>query len=364
MLTNEALSSARAHAVASSVIALLAGAVCATILATVGQLAASESRIIRRFDEAGTRTVVVSDSTGRARLHADSVVSVAAMDGVADVFGFGPVIDVHNAMLDTAAIPVPARRFYGDLAPGALIVEGRLPLRGEGIAGTVALRALGLAHPAGAVTDGIAEFPIVGWFLPTDVLGEASRWILVPGAADANDPSALLRELRIVTVGADQIEAVMTALPALVDADDRSQLVISGPAALVELRGLVEGEVRTGARGQLLLILGVGMITMVTTVFGVVAQARRDFGRRRALGAPRTTLVVLVVAQTCAPALVGVVLGSVVGVLATISQVAYAPPLDFVGAVALLTLLAAAVSAIPPGVHAAMADPLRILRVP
>jgi putative ABC transport system permease protein len=147
-------------------------------------------------------------------------------------------------------------------------------------------------------------------------------------------------------------------------ADDRSRVRIQTPASLVELRGIVEAELSSNSRQLLLVVLGIGLVVVMVTQAGAVAQRRRDFGRRRALGATRSAVTVLVIVQTISSAFVGVVLGSVAGVVAILMSTGSPPPFDFVTALAILALLSAVLAAVPPGIGAAFRDPVRILRVP
>jgi len=112
-LLHEGVAVARSQPVASTVAALIVGAVCAVILATTGQAAATEARVLRSIDEVGIRTVVVRDPTGQARIDPGSVEAVARLPGVEWAIGFGPVDDVRNAELGDAGNPVPSRTFFG-----------------------------------------------------------------------------------------------------------------------------------------------------------------------------------------------------------------------------------------------------------
>ena len=95
-------------------------------------------------------------------------------------------------------------------------------------------------------------------------------------------------------------------------------------------------------------------------VYGAVTSRRRDFGRRRALGASRSAIVALVVTQTAIVAALGAAVGSFLIQRWTGSG----PDPSFALAVATLVILAALVSAVPPALVAAYRDPVRILRVP
>jgi putative ABC transport system permease protein len=118
------------------------------------------------------------------------------------------------------------------------------------------------------------------------------------------------------------------------------------------------------SRGQLLIVLGVGLLVITITQFGAIAQRCRDFGRRRALGATRSAFVLLVIVQTATAAIIGAAIGSCAGTVFVIRVANAPPPTEFTVGVALLSLLTATLAAVPPGLAAAYQDPVRILRAP
>src|SRR5690606_41476724 len=77
---------------------------------------AAERAVLSRIDEAGTRTVVVEDTQGRAGFDPDVVERIAALDGVSWAVGFGPASDVRPAGV-AGAQPVAVRTLHGVL-PG------------------------------------------------------------------------------------------------------------------------------------------------------------------------------------------------------------------------------------------------------
>src|SRR5690606_39708076 len=90
-------------------------------------------------------------------------------------------------------------------------------------------------------------------------------------------------------------------------------------------------------------------------------------GRRRALGATRTTILTLVLARTLLPALLPALLGAVIGTAAGLwiaGQWAATPPRTFTAGTATLAVLAALASTLPPATYAAGRDPVRVLRTP
>lgn len=92
-------------------------------------------------------------------------------------------------------------------------------------------------------------------------------------------------------------------------------------------------------------------------------QRRADRGGRRGLGATRMTIIALVVLRTAYAALIGAVLGVVMGGIIT-GRMDALPPVDFMIGVGILSVIAPLVSTLPPAVYAAHRDPVGVLRTP
>lgn len=114
----------------------------------------------------------------------------------------------------------------------------------------------------------------------------------------------------------------------------------------------------------MIVVLGVGLVVVAVTLFGAVSQRRRDFGRRRALGASRSAVVALVLAQTFIAALLGGVVGLATGSFIVWRLVDALPSPSFTAGVLALSMLSALLAAVPPALIAARRDPVQILRVP
>ena len=74
--------------------------------------------------------------------------------------------------------------------------------------------------------------------------------------------------------------------------------------------------------------------------------------------------MLLVIVQTAVAALLGIALGTAIGLVAVDRLAGAVPSLAFVAGVDVLALLTALLAAVPPGLAAARRDPVAILRVP
>lgn len=365
LLLREGVAVARSQPVASTVAALVVGAVCAVILATTGQAAATEARVLRSIDDVGIRTVVVRDPTGQAGIDPLSVEAVERLPGVDWAIGFGPVDDVRNAALDQAGNPVPSRLFFGSLPPPVELGE-RTPVPGQAVAGSDALASLGAAQPALGVTGSAGGAAVVGGFraeAPLEFLDD--NVLVAPERGRPNETalSVTLDELYVQAEAVEDVEVLARAIPAVLRSRS-TQYLVESPAELVQLRNVVRSDLGASARQLMLGVLAAGLLLVALTLVGAVSQRRRDFGRRRALGASRSTVVALVLVQTVVAAVVGVAAGVVAGLVLVNRLAGSLPSPAFTAGVVVLAVLAALLAAVPPAVLAAYRDPVRILRVP
>ncbi len=81
---------------------------------------------------------------------------------------------------------------------------------------------------------------------------------------------------------------------------------------LATLRALIEGQLGGYGHALTLGILTLTAILVGAILYGIVMLRRKDFGRRRALGASRTLIIGLLLTQTALLAAAGAIMGSAV----------------------------------------------------
>ncbi len=360
-LLAEAVRAARSQPVASTVTVLIVAAICGVILSTTGQAVQAENAVLSRIDDAGTRSIVVTDTEGRAGLEPDAVRRIEALSGVEWVIGLGPASDVRAVGVDGGE-PVAMRIMYGSI-PSAMTNSPWDQDPATVLVGVTAQPVLGLRVPAGGVesTDG-ASFAVVGWFEASEPLSHLNRSLLL--APDPADRNPIVRSIYVLAQRPDQIAAVTDAVIAVIGPADPSSVGIQTSEALAQIRAAVAGELGTYSRRLVLMILGAGLVLVVLNMYGAVTTRRRDFGRRRALGASRTTIIALITMQTVLTGLLGAILGSAVGVVIVRRLTGDNPAPAFAIAAAALAVIATVTAALPPAVVAAHRDPVKVLRVP
>jgi putative ABC transport system permease protein len=352
---------ATSQPVSSVVTGLIVGAVCGVILSTTGQTVQAEQQVLSRIDEAGTRSVTITDTNGAAGIRPDAVSRISRISGVEWVIGLGPAQDVRAAGIP-AGNPTAVRALYGNL-PDVITSDRWDQNSGTVLIGPVAQRTLGLEVPAGGVTTGDgADLAVVGGFIAGDPLGFLNRSALT--VADPAGPDPVVRSIHILAVSPEDVAKTAEAALLMLDAADPTSIGVETSATLAGIRAAVQGELGEYGRQLVTLILAVGLILVALNLYGSVTVRRRDFGRRRALGASRTTIITLITTQTMVVALIGATLGTLIGGALVWRWTNTPPDLPFSVAIATLAILTAALAAIPPALIAAYRDPVRILRVP
>lgn len=354
----EAVRSAFAQPVAATISALIIAGVCAVILSTTGQTVQAEQQVLARIDDAGTRSIIISDAAGDAGITPAAVERISRTTGVEWVVGFGPATDARAAGIP-AGNPAAIRSIHGDY-PAQIEILGRTPDVGEVLAGATAQQTLGLQAPSGGVISGDTDFAIVGGFTATDPLQFLNRSLL--RAANPDDPT--LRSIHILVASPGRVADVTDAALLLLGPDNPTSVAVETSETLADVRAAVAGDLGRFSRQLVALVLSAGLVLTALAVYGAVTSRRKDFGRRRALGASRPTIVTLVALQTGVSAAIGALVGTI-GTAVVLTQIVGQPPeAQFTAAIALLAILTAVVASLPPAVVAAYRDPVKVLRVP
>ncbi|MBT8215658.1 MAG: ABC transporter permease [Acidimicrobiia bacterium] len=332
------------------------------ILGTTGQTIQAEADVLDLIDEAGTRSIVLIDRTGAAAIPQSAIRRIAALSTVEWVIGLGQAQDATNSAIGSGATRVAVRVIHGDL-PGPPVLQHtpwhRQP--GTALVGSEASGMLGLSHPAGGVDIDPWQLAVVGSFVANEPLTFLNQSIL---AAPSEKSDEQIRSIYVVARTPQDVAGLTDVLPELAGAVDRSGLALETSEALAAVRTAVAGELGRYGRNLVSLVLGVGLLLVGLNVYGAVTSKRRDFGRRRALGASRADIVQLVALQTVSVALVGAAAGLGIGAALVWRWTGDAPETGFTVAVGVLAVLAALAASLPPAIVAAFRDPVRVLRVP
>jgi putative ABC transport system permease protein len=359
VIIRESLASAWATKVPSALVVIVAAAMCFVSLATVGRTAANEAAVRASFEQAGGRTLVVRDQSEKHEfINPRALGAVNALSTVELAVTLGTTFDSTNGRIGRGGALVPTWPVQGDLTGVVQMVRGRLPQAGEAVISALAQAKLGLAEPIGFLQAGANQYPIVGQFDPVEGFTDFAA-----GAVVNNADAATGVEMRVMLTSIAAAQATQTAVVSLIAPRDPQLLSVESPAGVAELTRIVGEQLSGFGRNLLALILGVGGLFVAVVVLADVLIRRRDLGRRRTLGVTRADLTILVTLRAVICALMGSVLGCAVEV-ALDGGSGHLPPLSFVIAVALLTVITAGVTALAPAFYAARLDPVRVMRTP
>lgn len=358
-VVREALLSARAQPVASLMTVLIVAGMIVAVMLTTGRTVGAEQAVLGSLDSAGSRMITVR-AAPEAGVTSRVLDRLSVVEGVAWTAGFSAATDVASA-----AVPggkrVPFRYVTGDDLDSLGLTA---PSFTDDLifASPEALDALGLPDAAGAVmsADGTA-YGLGGRFEPPAFLDPFEPLALSPRPSSEDVPLSLLV---LVAETPQDVAPLSGIVRSLLGAEDTSSVKVEKSESLVRLRSLIQNQLGSFSRELVLVVLALMGALVAALVHSLVLLRRRDYGRRRALGAPRTMIVRLVLTQTGALGAVGVIVGMLTSGLLLAALGDPAPDPAFVTAVCLLTLVTSVAAAVPPAFVAASRDPIKELRVP
>lgn len=112
------------------------------------------------------------------------------------------------------------------------------------------------------------------------------------------------------------------------------------------------------------IIFAVTGVLVAAMLYGLVMMRRKDYGRRRALGATRALVMGLMLLQVGVLAIAGAAVGAGAAFVALALSGDPQPPAGYYAAIAVLAAALATGASIIPALAAATRDPVRELRVP
>ncbi len=353
-----------AQRVPTVVAMVLMGGMTAAVLLTTGRASAAEAQILTSIDEVGSRAITIRAEPS-AGVDYSVVERLRTIVGVEWVGAFGQAVDVSNGVTESD-VPVASRVLVStSLQPLGITTPA---VEGVAYASRRALDALGLPDGAGYVMDSeTTGHDLAGRLQATTFLEPLEPIVIVP--RDLRQLASTMRpgDVALVIVVVRQPQLVTAAAEAsreLMAPVDPAGLTITASSGIARLRALVQSQLGGFSRSLTLMLTGVLAVLVGTLQFGLVMIRRKDFGRRRALGATRSLIVGLIAVQTVLIACAASVLGAAVALAVLILGREPLPPADFVAATMILTVAASGLGALPPAIAASRRDPLAELRVP
>ncbi|MCC7128618.1 MAG: lipoprotein ABC transporter permease [Microbacteriaceae bacterium] len=361
-IVREALASARSQPVASVVSIVMVAGMCATVLLTTGRTVGAEQAVLGSIDSAGTRSIVVR-ADAEAGLTTDVLDRLSHLDGIQWVGAFGAARDVQNAVFPDGT-RVPVRLAWGDDLKTLGI--GELPVADHSaLASTLALQQLGMPDRVGGVISMTGDqYAVVGSIQVPDYLRFLEPLVVVPQSRTADAAPAPVSVLVVIAARPDLVAPVSRAVQSLLAVDDVTKIKLSTSQSLAQLRALVQGQLGSFGRNLVIVIFALTAILVAAILYGLVMLRRKDFGRRRALGASQGLIVALLLSQMAMLSVIGAVLGSIAAAIGLAATGDPLPGWEFFVAVGILAIVTGLIAALVPAVAAARRDPLKELRVP
>ncbi|RIJ70320.1 lipoprotein ABC transporter permease [Nakamurella silvestris] len=355
----EALRAGRSQKVASTVSVLMVAGMCAIVLLTTGRTVGAESAVLDSLDAAGTRSIIVRAEPG-AGVDSTVIDRLQGVSGIEWVAAFGAGSEVSNAGVP-GATTVPWRKAWLPAADSLGVRTGPVGGVRAAWASSRALEVLGMPDNLGAVLDGDGiDHAIGGPLVVPEFLDFLEPLVVSTQAADQVDEISVLV---VTAVMPEQVESVRDVVESVLGSGDTTKVRISTSEALAQLRQVLQGSLGTFGRGLVTVVFGATALLVGTILYGLSMLRRRDFGRRRALGATRSLIVALLVGQMAILSLIGALVGSVAAVAGLALSGDPLPGVRFFVSVGFLAITISCGAASVPAWLAARRDPIRELRV-
>lgn len=339
---------------------MVAGMIVAVML-TTGRTVGAEQRVLGSIDSAGTRSIVVRAETD-AGITTDVLKRVNGIEGIEWAAALSSATDATNI-----AIPdgprTPLRYAYGDQL-SYLRIPATPVLPGELAYGSpAAMDRLGLTDRAGGIVLTTGEDYGVGGQLQTpDFLLQFEPLLIVPETQPTGAEPVNI--LVVIAETPDLVAPVSDAVLSVLAATDPTKVTVETSEALAQLRAIVQSQLGSFSRGLVIALLALTSALVAILLYGLVMLRRKDYGRRRALGATRGLIIALLVTQTAILAVAGVGLGLAVATVTLMIGGEPLPSLAFDTSLAILAIATACVAALLPAVLASRREPIKELRVP
>jgi putative ABC transport system permease protein len=361
-LAREAIATSWAQPVASIVTIVIVAGMCATVLLTTGRTVGAEQAVLGSIDSAGTRSIVVRADPSSG-LTTGVLDRVANIEGIEWVGAFGHVTDVQNS-----AVPggpnVPVRAAWGGQFAEIGVSENLAVPGHSAWASAEALSQLGMPDGVGGVVAASgADFGVVGSLVVPDYLLFLEPLIVVPQNARSEVPEPVA-VLVVIAARPDLVSPLAAAISSVLAVDDPSTVTLTTSEGLAALRALIEGQLGSFGRNLVVVIFAMTAALVAVILYGLVMLRRKDFGRRRALGASQTLIVGLLLIQVATLAGIGALAGSGAAAIWLRATGDPLPGFGFFVSVGVLAVVVGVVAALLPAVAAARRDPLTELRVP
>lgn len=357
----ESVASAKSQSVASIVTILMVVGMVLAVMLTTGRTVGAEQQVLGSIDSAGTRSISVR-ADADAGITSSVLERMSGIEGIEWAAGFSGAVDATAATVRDGA-KVPVRLAYGAHLARLGVAETS-PVPSElAWASDAALEQFGMPDATGSIvlTDG-SSYGVAGRIDVPDFLQGFEPLVIVPQSrASGQEPVSVPV---VIAESPELVAPVSEAVMSVLAASDTTKVSVQTSEALAELRAVIEGQLGSFSRGLVIALLGLTGALLAILLYRLVMMRRRDFGRRRALGASRGLNISLLLIQTGILTLFGIFVGAVLSLAILPVSGDPWPGIAFTGALGVLTFFTALVAALIPALIASRREPIRELRVP
>lgn len=336
-------------------VVILAGLVV-LVLVVHGRAVGSQQDLEAMLDDPASRVLRLSGAQNNVAIDPGVVRATAGFAHVSETFALSSPRTVRSRRVPQRSALL---RWVSDLPSGALPAGATIGC-GEGLALEGARNGLGLRDGVGAVLSDDIPMSVAASGTTPAGLELLDRTVLVVPC----DTETEFGDLVVITTSSDAVPAVADAVLALFSPQDRGNLQLESQSASIDrARGVAEAANRTAHNTSVIAALAASLATGLLLAFMVV-QRRRDYGRRRAIGATRGAVVVIIVAQAWLTMLAALAVAfAATAALGAAGWVPVATP-GFLAGLTIMLLSGAPIGGVVAGLIAATRDPLREIRVP
>jgi putative ABC transport system permease protein len=348
--------------VTASLLALgaIAG-MCTWMVTTAGREEATNAAVLATIDDQGTRTIVVRAGADTHLLTPTLVTALGQTGQVEQAVGF-----TGTTSIDVQVAPRPEDIGFRTVVLAPFPEDQTPTMQGELWATDSGLASLGLAGGPGAVmTDAGTELMVRGPFeAPTAAQFLEPLIFRELPSTDTAVQGLGLTTVVVVARSSSDVSSLTDLVVAMIDPGDPTMLTVETSEQLAAVRGAVADSLDTSSRTAIAASLGGSALMVMVTFLAVTLVRRKDFGRRRALGASRMFIVAMLETQAVLLGAMGGLLGALVGWTVLAVQRQPAPSATYLAAVTFMAMFSALVGGIVPALVASTRDPLTELRTP
>lgn len=361
-LVRESFASMVAYKAASILSVIIVAGMCVIVLLTAGKSEGMRTALTDSLDSAGARTLVFSSSSGLP-FDAQTIDALAGLENISGLTAVGPANDVQAI---DGGTKLPLRSLYTN-TPEQLGLS-TFPTDTSELGNAVAYLSQQAGKVIGAVDGTIAVETSAG----TSYSGAVG--LRVPDALTFLEPLAVVprplaeaHNATAVVVTATDVASVAPLtkiVSGILAGDNPKDLRVTTSQQLADLAELLNGQFGAFEKSMVAGAMALSAVLVAAIQAGLMMIKRKDYGRRRALGASRGLVMSLILSQAALVSLAGIMAGSLGAVAFLASTSSPIPTPGYLAAVALLTLITCLMASILPAIGAAYRDPIKELRVP